>query len=134
MTSHSDNTSQEKPRSTKPVSTIPGIKSAVARRVRDQPRRFVINGREHRESEVVQIDVEMDGDFPIAGIGPALFVGKVAIVDSERLDARHYRFFVPGSASLEGSGPLALGRAGSGVPAPEKRSRAQLTWAGDTTR
>lgn len=134
MTTHSDNTGQEKPHSGTPI-TVPGIKSAVARRARyDQPRRFVTMGREHRESDAIEIDVEMDADFPIAGIGPALFVGKVAIVDSERLGERRYRFFVAGSTALEGDGALALGRAGSGVPAPENRSRAKLTWAGRPAR
>jgi hypothetical protein len=134
MTTHSDNTSQEKPHSGKPV-TVPGIKTAVARRTRyDPPRRFVTMGREHRESDGIEIDVEMDADFPIAGVGPALFVGKVAIVDSERLGERRYRFFVPGSTALQDDAALALGRAGSGVPAPEQRSRAKLSWAGRATR
>ena len=134
MTSHSDNTSQERPRGGKAIK-VPGIKSAVARRVRyDKPRRFVTLGREHRESDVIEIDVEMDDDFPVAGIGPALFVGKTAIVDSERLGERRYRFFAPGSTSLERSAALALGRAGSGVPAPEKRSKKTLEWSDEATR
>jgi hypothetical protein len=128
MTTH-DSSSREK-RDEKPLA-VPGIKSAVARRVRrDAPRRFFAEGREYSESEIIEIDVETDAEFPIAGIGPALFVGNVSIIDSERIGERRYRFFAPGSAKLERNATLALGRAGSGVPRPEKKSKARLEWSG----
>jgi hypothetical protein len=134
MTIQNDGSAREVPRDHKPIS-VPALKSAVARRVLyDKPRRFFKQGNEYLESDVIEIDVETDADFAAAGTGPALFVGKTPILDSERLGERRYRFFAPGSLSLQENAPIALGRGGSGVPIPEKKSRIRLQWGGASSR
>ncbi len=80
---------------------------------------------------MIEIDVETDAEFPLAGTGPALFVGKVPIIDSVRVAERQYRFFAPASLSLRKGAPIALGRAGSGVPVPEKKTKLKLEWSGE---
>jgi hypothetical protein len=113
--------------------TVPRVRSAVARRVRyKEPRRFVVDGQEQAEREAIEIDVETDAEFVLGGTGPALFVGETVIVDSLRLDGRNYRFFAPTTYSIKPRAPIALGRAGAGIPVPERRTRARLEWQGDT--
>lgn len=129
MTSLDDGTGRE-PRDEEPL-TLPDVKSAVARRASyDEPRRFVTEGEEYSESEVIEIDVETDAEFYIAGTGPALFVGDVPITESERVGERTYRFFAPASLPIEEGAPIALGRAGSGVPVPERRTNLRLELGG----
>ena len=112
--------------------TVPGVRSAVARRVRyDEPRRFVVDGQERAEREAIEIDVETDAEFVLGGTGPALFVGETLIVDSMRLDGRNYRFFAPPTSPVEARAPIALGRAGAGLPMPERKTKARLEWQGD---
>jgi hypothetical protein len=128
-----DGSSRERPRAEKPM-IVPNIKSAVARRVSyEKPRRFIAQGRETAEREGIEVDIETDGEFPVAGIGPALFIGKVAIIESTRIGARSYRFFAPMSLPLVRDAPLALGRAGSGVPTREKRSKVRIAWSDEVT-
>jgi hypothetical protein len=128
MTQQDDGTGREHHRAEEPL-TLPGLKSVVARSVRHQkPRRFFTAGQEHSESAVIEIDVETDAEFYVGGTGPALFVGDVAIVDNERIGERKYRFFAPASMTLKEGAPIALGRAGSGVPTPEKTTRLLLRW------
>jgi hypothetical protein len=130
MTSLDDGTGREEPRAEEPL-TLPDLKSAVARRVSyDEPRRFVAEGEEYSESEVIEIDVETDAEFYIAGTGPALFVGDVSITESERVGERTYRFFAPASLPIEEGAPIALGRAGAGVPVPERRTNVRLESGG----
>jgi hypothetical protein len=130
MTSLDDGIGPEEPRAEEPL-TLPGLRSVVARRVRyGEPRRFVSDGEESSESDVIEIDVETDEEFYLAGTGPALFVGDVPITDSERVGDRQYRFFAPASLPLEEGAPIALGRAGSGVPAPERKTGLRLEWQG----
>jgi len=131
MTQQDDGTGREEHRVAEPP-PLPGLKSVIARSVRyETPRRFVTRGEERAESDVTEIDVETDAEFPVAGTGPALFVGDVAIVDSERVGDRRYRFFAPASVTLAEGAPIALGRAGTGVPAPEQGSKLRLEWRGD---
>jgi len=128
MTIQNDGSAREAPGDQKPM-RVPSLKSAIARRVRyEKPRRFFEQGKEYLESEVIEIDVETDADFAAAGTGPALFVGKTPLLDSERIGERRYRFFAPGSLSLQENAPIALGRGGSGVPVPERKSRVRLQW------
>lgn len=130
MTSHDDGSGREESRG-RPFRT-PGIKSAVARRVRyKQPRTFFTAGKEHAETEVLEIDVETDAEFPMAGTGPALLVGGLALIDSERVGERRYRFFAPAATPLDKDASVALGRAGSGTPRPETKSRLRLEWGSD---
>jgi hypothetical protein len=127
-----DGTQPEKRREGAPLRAVPGVRSAVARRVRyEEPRRFFVDGKERAEREAIEIDVETDKEFVLGGTGPALFVGDVAIVDSLRLDGRNYRFFAPASHQVEAGAPIALGRAGAGVPVPERRTRVRLEWEGE---
>lgn len=130
MTAIDDGSGPDEPRDEEPL-TLPGLKSVVARRVPDgEPRRFVADGDEYSETDVIEIDVETDADFYVAGTGPALFVGDVPITDSERVGDRQYRFFAPASLPLEEGAPIALGRAGSGIPAPERKTELRLEWHG----
>ena len=132
MTQQDDGTGREEQRVAEPL-TLPGLKSVIARSVRyETPRRFFTHGEEHSESDVIEIDVETDAEFYVAGTGPALFVGDIPIVDSERIGDRRYRFFAPASATIKEGAPIALGRAGSGVPAPEQRSKLRLEWRSDS--
>jgi hypothetical protein len=131
MTQQDDGTGREHRRADEPL-VLPGLKSAVARSVRHEPpRRFLTAGEEHAESDVIEIDVETDSEFYVGGTGPALFVGDVPVLDSERIAENRYRFFAPASAELEEGAPIALGRAGSGVPTPEKRTKLRLEWRGE---
>jgi len=129
MTQQDDGTGREEHRVGEPL-TVPGLTSVIARSVRyESPRRFFTNGEEHAESEVIEIDVETDAEFYIGGTGPALFVGDVPIVDSERIGDRRYRFFAPASVALKAGAPVTLGSAGSGIPVPGPRSRLRLQWS-----
>jgi hypothetical protein len=115
--------------------SVPRVTSAVARRVRyDEPRRFVVDGKELAEREAIEIDIETDKEYVLGGTGLALFVGETVIVDSLRLDGRSYRFFALPSDPIEAGAPIALGRAGSGVPVPERKTRARLEWQGDAAQ
>jgi hypothetical protein len=75
---------------------------------------------------VIEIDVEADAEFYIAGTGPALFVGYVPIVSSERIGDRRYRFFAPASVAIKEGAPVALSRVGSSIPVPEQGSKLRL--------
>ena len=127
-----DGTQPERQRETEGLTAVPSVRSALARRARyDEPRRFVVDGKEVSEHDVIEIDVETDKEFVIGGTGPALFVGETVIVESLRVDGRHYRFFALSSSPLDAGAPIALGRAGTGAPAPERKTRARLEWQGD---
>jgi len=127
-----DGTQPERQRASEGLRAVPSVRSAVARRVRyDKPRRFVVDGKEVSERDVIEIDVETDKEFVLGATGPALFVGESVIVESLRLDGRHYRFFAPSSNPLAAGAPIALGRAGTGVPVPERKARARLQWQGE---
>jgi hypothetical protein len=99
-----------------------------------EPRRFVEQGKEYFERDVIEIDVETDADFAIAGTGPALIVGKTAILESERIGERRYRFFAPGSLSLQRNASTSLGIGGSGAPVATRRARVRLQWEADSPR
>jgi hypothetical protein len=108
---------------------FPTLRSIKARRVTYKtPRRFIVNGEEKTIQDVIEIDVETSGEFPITGTGPALFVGEVVFTDSERIAERRYRFFGPGTVSLQEGAPISLGRAGSGIPKPEYKTKLRLEW------
>jgi hypothetical protein len=131
MTQQDDSTGREHHRADEPLA-LPRLKSAVARAVRhEKPRRFFTAGQERFETEVIEIDVETDAEFYIGGTGPALFVGDIVIVDSERIGENKYRFFAPAITDLKKGAPIALGRAGSGVPMPEQRTKLRLQWRGE---
>jgi hypothetical protein len=131
MTQQDDGTGREHHRADEPLA-LPRLKSAVARAVRHKkPRRFVTAGQERSDTEVIEIDVETDAEFYVGGTGPALFVGDIVVVDSERIGENKYRFFAPAITDLKEGAPIALGRAGSGVPAPEQRTRLRLQWHGE---
>lgn len=130
MAISNDGSAREEPGTAKPPS-MPALKAVVGRRVTYRaPRRFVASGREYTAADVIEIDVETDAEFAIAGTGPALFVGDVVIADSERVGERKYRFFTPGTTKLKEGAPIALGRAGSGVPRPEHRTKLRFKWGG----
>lgn len=134
MTNQNDGSARDAP-GTPQAPRLPTAKSAVARRVQHKtPRRFFDQGKEYLEREVIEIDVEMDVDFPVMGTGPVLFVGKVPLMDSQRIRERCYRFFAPGSMSLPENATVALGRGGTGVPAKERKSRVRLQWEGGSAR
>jgi hypothetical protein len=129
MTTGNEGSSREHPRDDK-LLTVPNIKSAVARRARyEKPRRFFAQGKETMEREGIEVDVETDAEFPTAGVGLALFIGKTAISESLRIGERRYRFFAPHSLPLVKDASLALGRAGSGVPVAGKPSKVRLVWS-----
>ena len=109
---------------------FPSLRSVEARRVTYKtPRRFVIKGEEKQIQDVIEIDIETTAEFPIAGTGPALFVGDIVFMDSERVAERRYRFFGPGTFSIREGAPISLGRAGSGIPKPEYPSKLRFKWA-----
>ncbi len=109
--------------------SFPSLRSVEARRVTYKtPRRFIIKGEEKNIQDVIEIDVETSGEFPIAGTGPALFVGEVVFTESERVAERRYRFFGPATVSLREGAPISLGRAGSGIPKPEYPTQFRLKW------
>lgn len=127
-----DGSARERPGAPAPP-LLPALKAVLGRRVRYRaPRRFVTAGREYTAAEVIEIDVETDAEFATAGTGPALFIGDVVIADSERVGERKYRFFAPGTTKLKEGAPIALGRAGSGVPRPEHRTKLRFRWGQGT--
>jgi hypothetical protein len=110
--------------------SFPSLRSVEARRVTYKtPRRFIIKGEEKKIQDVIEIEVETSGEFPIAGTGPALFIGEIVFTDSERVAERRYRFYGPGTVSLREGAPISLGRAGSGIPKPEYYTKLRLKWA-----
>jgi hypothetical protein len=129
MATSNDGAPRDEPAVARPPAP-PALRAVQGRRVQYRvPRRFVIGGREETVAEVIEIDVETDAEFPVAGTGPALFIGDVVIADSERVGERcYYRFFAPGTARLREGAPIALGRAGSGVPRPEQRTKLRFRW------
>jgi hypothetical protein len=134
MTNQNDGSTREAPGTPK-APRWPTLKSAVARRVQHEPpRRFFDKGKEYVEREVIEIDVETDADFPVIGTGPVLFIGKLPLVDSQRIRERCYRFFAPGSVSLTKNAAVALGRGGTGVPVQEGKRRVRLQWEAGSAR
>lgn len=133
MATSNDGSPRDKPGAAKP-SAMPALTAVRGRRVQYRaPRRFVTAGREHTAAEVIEIDVETDAEFPVAGTGPALFIGDVVVADSERVGERRYRFFAPGTTRLKEGAPIALGRAGSGAARPEQRTKLRFRWGGGPT-
>ncbi|MFM0168711.1 hypothetical protein [Paraburkholderia sediminicola] len=128
MTTGDDGASREELQHASPFK-MPSLKAAVARRVRsDKLRRFVLDGKEDWVNEWIEIDAELNEDFPIAGVGPVLWVAKTPLIESERLAGGRYRFFAPADTKIKQDGKLGLGRAGTGVPHIEQRSRIRLVW------
>ncbi|REG48758.1 hypothetical protein B0G80_5046 [Paraburkholderia sp. BL6669N2] len=128
MATGNDGASREKLQHESPFK-MPSLEAAVARRVRsDKTRRFVLDGKEEWVHEWIEIDAELNEDFPIAGVGPVLWVGKTPLIESERLAGGRYRFFAPPDTRIKEDGKLGLGRAGTAVPHIEQRSRIRLAW------
>ena len=128
MNAPNDGSGREKPLPYKPLKS-PSLKSAIARRMRyDQPHRFFEHGKEYFEDDVIEIDIETDADFAVMGTGPALFVGKTALLDGRKMGERHYRFFAPGSMALREKLSISLGTGGSGAPVADRGGRVQLQW------
>lgn len=134
MVTESDGSAGEAPGDRTAIGA-PSLKSATARRVRyERPRRFVEQGKERFERDMIEIDVVTDADFAIAGTGPALIVGEITLLESERIGEKRYRFFAPGSLSLQPKASISLGLGGSGTPVAASRSRVRLRWEPDSSR
>lgn len=110
-----------------PAPKFPTLKSAEAYRMRfERARRLMVDGKLAPVEEASVIDITTDGDWPAMGTGLALFVEGTAIVESEQLAPRRYRFIAPPDVEWKGGSSLALGLAGSGVPKPLSSSQLKL--------
>jgi hypothetical protein len=128
MTDQSDGSAREAGGNQKPYG-VPGLRSAVGRRLRlERPRRFVEQGKEVFDTDVIEIDIETDADFAIGGTGPALIIGKTVLLESVHLAERHYRFYALGSLPISDEASVALALGGTGTPALETRGRVKLQW------
>ncbi len=59
--------------------------------------------------EAIEILVETAAPFPVEAYGPVLYVGDIAVTESERLGERIYRFFAYDPSELEEGAPISLG-------------------------
>lgn len=75
------------------IQRLPNILKIEAARVNyHKPRTFCLNAHIETAFEGVQVDIYTDEEFAIRAAGPVLFVGKVPLIESERIGHKHYRF------------------------------------------
>ena len=73
---------------------LPKILELRARAVRYEKARIFYEGRDRQQAkEAVEIDVETEKSIPQAAVMPVLQIGKVRILEAEKIGDRTYRFF-----------------------------------------
>lgn len=106
----STDSTQPMPEGPRPAWDLPEIRNIEIRRVTFEPRRprnFESALADHKE--VVEFLVRTRGPIPARGLGPALFVGKVQVIESEQVEDDHYRFLAFDLDRLEPGAPIRWG-------------------------
>jgi hypothetical protein len=99
------------------IQRLPRIESVKAVRIRYRRPVQYAEGASRKETDAaIEFQVRTSDDFPIRALGPALFVGDVAVTESERLGDRQYRFVAYGEPRFEENAPISVGWIGSGTP------------------
>jgi hypothetical protein len=93
-----------------PSFELPGIRDVSIRRVQ-----FISPERRNFKSAMTAVDnavefvVETSAPIPIRALGPALFIGDVAITEVTADDDHHYRFVALAPETLEQDARISLG-------------------------
>jgi hypothetical protein len=107
------------PDAAKPDFSLPDILDLGVRRIRFRPRELRnFESALAKHEEAVEFTVTTDGPIPIRALGPALYVGETAVVESEEIEPTVYRFLAFDPAALEPRAPIRLGWSGQ---APGRR-------------
>ncbi len=96
---------------------LPRALNVRVERVRfEPPRLHVVQGKESRVNEATAVVIETDGAFPIRAASPVLFVGSVALTESESVGTNQYRFLALDGEPLRDGAPIWLGWTGVREP------------------
>jgi len=91
------------------LSNLPNVVSLVIRRRHfDQPRRVTRKGVDHFVSEAIEFEVRFSEAFPIRALGPALWVGNVALTSADA-EGLTYHFFAFEEDKLQPGAPISVG-------------------------
>jgi hypothetical protein len=89
---------------------LPRILAVEVARVRYRPPRpHVVAGRSVAMREAVEVTVRTAAPFPVRALAPVLYVGDVALTESETIDEKLTRFFAFEPRKLRRGAPIALG-------------------------
>lgn len=89
---------------------LPHIRGLRIRRVAfDAPRLAHFRSSLPERKEVIEFIVETDGEIPARAYGPALFVGDVAVDQSEKLDKTIWRLLSFEPDRLQRGAPISWG-------------------------
>ena len=76
-----------------------------------------------RYDAAIEFTVTTDGPFPVRALGPALYVGQTAVIESEQVEGERYRFLAFEPDALEEGAPIALGWSARSTDRRETRFR-----------
>ncbi|WP_440947794.1 hypothetical protein ACSAZL_05965 [Methanosarcina sp. T3] len=95
---------------TRPSWDLPEIRDIQIRRVSFRPpERRNFESSLARYKEAVEFLVSTDGPVPARALGPALFVGDVKVIESQKVGENLYRFLVFDSSRLRSGAPISWG-------------------------
>ena len=105
-----DSTNQEVRAPEPDIRRLPEIESIKVVRVRySEPVQYAESASRKEAYEAIEFQVTTSADFPIRALAPALFVGDVAVTESERVGNRKYRFVSYGSHEFRDDEPISVG-------------------------
>lgn len=112
-----DFTNREAPPPGVDLERLPEIETleAVAVRFR-KPVMYAVGAKRLETNEAIEFQVTTAEDFPIRALAPALFVGDVAVTESQRVGPKKYRFTAYGRHDFRQQAPITVGWIGSGEP------------------
>ncbi len=58
--------------------------------------------------DAVEFIVTTDGPIPVRALGPALYVGAIAVTEASQVGPNTYRFVAPSRAHLKRAAPISL--------------------------
>ncbi len=91
------------------LSRVPDlVRLEIKHRHFDPPRRVTERGVDRFVTEALEFECHVSAAFPIRALGPALWVGDVALTSAET-EGLTYRFFAFESDRIEPNAPISLG-------------------------
>jgi hypothetical protein len=95
---------------TRPEWNLPEIKNMRIRRVPFEPRKpHNFESALAKYKEAVEFLVHTSGPIPARALGPALFVGEVQVIESQKVDENQYRFLAFDFERLRPGAPISWG-------------------------
>jgi hypothetical protein len=110
----------KQPEAPKPDFELPNVVDLSVRRIRFRPRKpRNFESVFSQEDEAVEFVVSTDAPIPVRALGPALYVGQTAVVESEEVEPNVYRFLAFDDDGLRKRAAISLGWSGD----PDTRRR-----------